>query len=233
MTKDTIHHASQHAVNPSASDRRERERLDPQRAAHHNVVYHFARATEMHDEDTGAHVLRMRGVVKAIAKCLGYADRDADDLGYDAMLHDVGKLGIPAEILSKPGVLTRAERRIMESHTIRGERLLSNRTSMQRAARIARSHHEDWNGGGYPDGIGGDAIPLEARITAVADVLDALVSPRPYKQAWPFERAIEEVFNLRGEKFDPAVIDALSHCRALGEVHAAYGVKYAMETSTT
>lgn len=167
----------------------------------------------------------MRGVVKAIALCLGYTEADADDLGYDAMLHDVGKLRIPKEILSKPGVLTREERRIMESHTIRGERMLSDRVSMKRAARIARSHHEDWNGRGYPDGLAGENIPLEARITSVADVLDALVSHRPYKQAWPFDRALEEVVSLRGEKFDPVVIDAMSHCRAEGALHAAYGVR--------
>jgi putative two-component system response regulator len=233
MTRDSIHHTSHHAEDPSASDRREQIRSDPQRAAHHDAVFTFARASEMHDEDTGAHVLRMRGVVKAVAICLGYGEDDADDLGFDAMLHDVGKLRIPAEILAKPGVLTRAERLIMESHTIRGERMLSDRTSMKRAARIARSHHEDWNGRGYPDGLAGNDIPLEARITAVADVLDALVSPRPYKQAWPFDRAIEEVFSLRGEKFDPAVIDALSHCRAMGELHAAYGVKRNPAVSTT
>jgi putative two-component system response regulator len=100
------------------------------------------------------------------------------------MLHDVGKLRIPDAILKKPDQFTRSERTMMEAHTIRGQRLLSDRPSMHRAAIIARSHHESWAGSGYPDGLVGEAIPLEARITSAADVLDALIAVRCYKGSW-------------------------------------------------
>lgn len=197
-----------------AVDRRAKARLDPRKAAHHDAIYTLARASEAHDEDTGAHVLRIRSLVEQIALEMGLEADDAAELGYDAMLHDVGKLRIPPEILRKPGELTEAERGIMESHTIRGELLLADRRSFQRAARIARSHHENWNGSGYPDRLRGQAIPLEARITAAADVLDALIAQRAYKQSWAYEQAIGAVIALSGTKLDPAVVEALRRCQA-------------------
>jgi putative two-component system response regulator len=193
-----------------ADDRRAAARTNADRRMHHDALFAFARAAETHDADTGHHLVRIRLIVEHIATALGVDDAEA--LGYDAMLHDVGKLHVDQAILKKPGQLTPDERREMEAHTERGEAILAELPSMVRAARIARSHHECWDGSGYPDGLAGEAIPLEARITAVADVLDALVADRCYKQAWPYARALGEVCDLGGSKLDPAVVDALRRC---------------------
>jgi putative two-component system response regulator len=207
-----------------SSDRRTAPRLNPARAAHYDAIYTLARASEAHDEDTGSHVLRIRRIVERLAIELGHDEETARDLGHDAMLHDVGKLRIPPSVLKKPGELTDAERTVMESHTVRGERLLSDRPTMQRAARIARSHHECWDGTGYPDGLSGQDIPMAARITAVADVLDALISERCYKQSWSYEQAMKEVISLAGTKLDPEVIDALRRCDAEGTLRDVFGL---------
>ena len=202
-------------------DRRATRRDDPERTAHHDAIYDFARASEVHDGDTGRHVLRIRAIVEAIALELGFDPADAESLGYDAMLHDVGKLHIPRELLAKPDRLTDAERLVVESHTVLGERELTGRPGMERAARIARSHHERWAGGGYPDGLAGDAIAREARITAAADLLDALLADRSYKAAWSYERAIEEIVACRGSQLDPAVVDALCAADRRGTLRTA------------
>jgi putative two-component system response regulator len=193
----------------STDDRREQPRSDRARRLHHDALYAFARAAEHHDADTGRHVLRIRDLVMIIALELGFDADDADALAHDAMLHDVGKLEIPAEILTKPGPLTDAERLVMERHTICGERLLESPASMARAARIARHHHECWDGSGYPDGIAGEAIPLEARITAAADLLDALLAERAYKPAWSWDDALAQVRSLAGTRLDPRVVEAI------------------------
>ena len=201
-----------------AVDRRANARTDPAQRTHHDAIYTLARAAELHDEDTGNHVVRIRLIVERLAGQMGFAPADAETLGYDAMLHDVGKLTTPHDVLKKPGRLTDEERGVMESHTIQGERLLSSRPSMRRAARIARSHHECWDGSGYPDALRGDEIPLEARITAAADVLDALVADRCYKESWSYRQALDEVCTLAGTKLDPGVIAALRRCDAAGEL---------------
>jgi putative two-component system response regulator len=203
-------------------DRRARPRTDEAQRAHHDAIYTLARAAELHDEDTGNHVIRIRLIVERLAKRMGFSGADAAALGHDAMLHDVGKLTTPHEVLKKPGALTDGERGIMESHTIQGERLLSRRPTMSRAARIARSHHECWDGSGYPDGRKGAEIPLEARITAVADVLEALVADRCYKQSWSYREAVEEVCAMAGTKLDPDVIEALRRCDAAGELEGIF-----------
>jgi len=207
---------------PDGVERRTRARNNAGQAAHHDAIYTLARASELHDEDTGNHVLRIRAIVRAIAIKMNFTAEDADSLGYDAMLHDVGKLTIPPSILKKPDALTTDERAIMESHTTRGEDLLGARPSMRRAARIARSHHEAWDGTGYPDGLRGDAIPIEARITSAADVFDALVSTRCYKQAWSYEQAFQEVVRLSGSRLDPAVIASLESCNRNGDLSAIF-----------
>lgn len=206
-------------------ERRSRARLDPIKTAHHDAVFTLARASELHDEDTGNHLLRIRTIVELIALELGFDSEDAEALGYDAMLHDVGKLVVPASILTKPGELTDRERAAIESHTVRGEQLLSARRSMQRAARIARSHHEAWDGTGYPDGLEGEAIPLEARITAAADVLDALASTRSYKRRWTFAEAMEEIGRLSARQLDPIVVSALQSVHDRGVLHEVFGLK--------
>ncbi len=202
------------------TERRSQARQDADRRAHHDAIFTLARAAERHDEATGNHVIRIRLVVEQIASAIGIAD--AEDLGYDAMLHDVGKLYIAPEILRKPGRLDDTERRTMESHTLLGEQLLAGPASMVRAARIARSHHECWDASGYPDGLAGAAIPLEARITAAADVLDALLSDRGYKKAWSYRDAVDAVCDLAGTKLDPAVVDALRKCDDEGVLEPIY-----------
>jgi putative two-component system response regulator len=197
------------ASGSSDPDRRAAPRTDASRRSHHDVVYTLARAAEVHDPDTGDHLLRMHAVVERLAVVLGWPEEEADALGYDAMLHDVGKLFIPSEILRKPDGLSPHERSLMESHTIHGERLLRGRPSLARAASIARSHHEAWDGSGYPDGLVGDAIPLEARIVAVADCIDALVAHRAYKAGWSLGDAVAEVRRQRGIKLDAQIVDAL------------------------
>jgi len=202
------------------SERRTAVRADEDVRSHHDAIFTLARAAERHDADTGHHVCRIRLIVEHLAEEMGIADARA--LAYDAMLHDVGKLAVPEEILKKPGGLTEDERGVMDSHTIRGEELLTGPASMKRAARIARSHHECWDGSGYPDGLQGEVIPLEARITAAADVLDALVAERCYKEAWSYRAAMDEVGLLAGTKLDPAVVTAVERCDAKGVLEPVF-----------
>lgn len=190
-----------------AGDRREAPRADPVERAREDALYELARSAEHHDSDTGRHLLRIRDLVTALARRLGVEDPEA--LGVDAMLHDVGKLRVPGRLLRKAGPLTGAERELVERHTIEGERLLDERPGLRRAAAIARAHHEQWDGGGYPDGLVGTDIPLAARITAVADVFDALVSRRAYKPAASVASALADVRELAGTHLDPAIVDAL------------------------
>ncbi|MHC4991127.1 MAG: HD-GYP domain-containing protein [Planctomycetota bacterium] len=209
-------------IDDDRSDRRSRPRTDPARTAHHDAVYTLARASELHDSDTGQHVLRIRSIVEQLALQLNFDADDAEALGYDAMLHDVGKLRLPAALLQKADALTSAERGRIESHTVLGEELLSERPSMLRAASIARSHHERYDGQGYPDGRLGEEIPLAARITAVADVLDALLSARAYKEAWSFEQAFDAVCRLAGSQLDPEVVAALRRCHDAGTLREVW-----------
>lgn len=195
-------------------DRRSAPRGEGWRRRHHDAIYALARAAEARDRATGDHVLRIRGLVALLAGALGVPD--AEDLGYDAMLHDVGKLMVPESILSKAGPLTAEERLEMEAHTLRGFAFLRDAPTMARAARIARAHHERWEGGGYPDGIAGTSIPIEARIVAAADLLDALAHERSYKAAWRVDDAIERVREESGRGLDPQVVDALLACHASG-----------------
>ncbi len=124
------------------------------------------------------------------------------------MIHDVGKAQVPDVILKKPGALTAEERTEIQKHTVWGHELLVDNQEFETACEVARSHHERWDGTGYPDGLTGEAIPIAARITAVADVYDALTSVRPYKSAWTAREAIDEIRRLRGAHFDPDVVDA-------------------------
>lgn len=212
-------------------ERRQSPRNDPVKRAQEDATYTLARASELLSEDTGGHVMRIREIVRNIALTLGFDEDDAASLGVDAMLHDVGKLTIPPEVLAKPGELTPEERVIMESHTIRGQRMLSDRPSMHRASRIARSHHERYDGTGYPDGLAGEEIPIEARITAAADVLDALISYRCYKQAWTYEQALDELQRLAGQQLDPTVVEALSRSSNDASLREALGVPAAPPSS--
>ncbi|GJD80047.1 two-component system response regulator [Methylobacterium gregans] len=174
------------------------------------IVSTLMRAAENRDTDTGDHIARVSAYVGLIAEALGLPPAERRQLCLAATMHDVGKIGVPDAILLKPGLLTAEERREMEGHAERGWRILGGSASpvMRLAAEIALSHHERWDGTGYPHRLAGEAIPLSGRIVAVADVFDALTTERPYKQAWPPERARQHLVDAAGQHFDPAIVVA-------------------------
>ena len=169
----------------------------------------LALAAEAKDDDTGEHVRRIQALTEAICLELGMPAEKAREIGFAAIMHDVGKIHIPDGILRKKGKLTPAEMEIMRTHTIAGEKILGDSPFYETARRIARSHHERPDGNGYPDGLKGQAIPLPARIVCVADVFDALTSERPYKSAWPEKDALDWMRKQSGAQFDETVFAAL------------------------
>lgn len=189
-------------------EKRVRQRTRELAEANMEAIYMLAVACEAKDMDTGAHVLRMRAYATALARTLGRPEEEAERIGYSAILHDVGKMQVPDEILKKPGPLTPAERRQMEVHTVAGERILSRKPFFDLARQIARHHHENWDGTGYPDRLAGDAIALPARIVRLADVFDALASQRVYKPPWPPAEAVQAINAGVGRLFDPQLVAA-------------------------
>lgn len=183
------------------------QRLD---AAHMDSIYMLAVASEAKDADTGLHVRRIQYSAEAMARKLGQSDEDAEMMGVAAILHDVGKLLVPDEILKKPSELTDEERRTMELHTIAGEKILPDKPFYRNARQIARSHHENWDGSGYPDGLRGEVIPLAARIVHIVDVYDALTSERVYKGAEKPADALTMVLQSAGVYFDPSLMHAFT-----------------------
>lgn len=172
----------------------------------------LASAIEVRNIDSSAYYLdRMARLARLIAEGLGLAEEDAQAIELAAPLHDIGKIAIPDAILLKAGPLDQAERELMRQHPRIGHRLLavSQNRFTQMSAMIALMHHERYDGKGYPDGLKGRQIPLPARIVTAADVLDALISPRPYKQAWDLEAALDYLCAERGKLFDPDCVDAL------------------------
>jgi PAS domain S-box-containing protein len=189
-----------------------RERsIEELRSSRQETVERLARAIELHDADTGRHGDRMAPIVSHLASQLGLGDEQILLLRAAAPMHDVGKIATPAEILRKPGPLTPEERTEMQRHAEVGHQILSGSESelLQMAARIALTHHEWFDGNGYPRGLAGEEIPIEGRIVAVADVFDALLSDRPYRSARSVEEAVELVKQGRGTQFDPEVVDVL------------------------
>jgi len=207
----------------SALEERVRERTAELHEANIEAVFMLGVASEAKDSDTGAHVRRIQHYSTAIARKLGLSDDQAERIGLSAVLHDVGKIHVPDRILKKPGKLTKEERAIMEAHTVAGEHILSRKKFFDIARRIARSHHENWDGSGYPDGLSSTAIPLSARIVHIADVFDALVSERVYKPAWTVNRAEQHVRNASGRSFDPEVAAAFLGLLSSGELDALVG----------
>jgi putative two-component system response regulator len=201
-------------------------------ASREEVIRCLARAAEFRDDNTGQHIVRVGRYASIIARELGYGDDSAKLLEQAAQLHDVGKIGIPDAVLLKPGRLEAEEFELMQkhagfgkkiiqrmpdddssrlrAHTGVGARLLDGTTSpiLQLAARIAMTHHEKWDGSGYPLHLAGEDIPLEGRITAVADVFDALSSKRTYKEPFPRQKCFDILEEGRGKHFDPRVLDA-------------------------
>lgn len=181
-----------------------------------DVIHRLAAATEYKDSDTGDHIRRIGEYTRITSRCLGwFSDDEVITIAEASTMHDLGKIGIPDYILMKPGLLTSEEFEHMKNHTILGWRLLSgSRTPMlQIAARIARSHHEKWDGTGYPDGLTREEIPAEARIVAVADVFDALRAQRCYKPEYPIDQCFEMVKTSSDQHFDPEIVEAFLTCR--------------------
>lgn len=174
------------------------------------ILSRLAMASEWRDDDTGEHTKRVGELSARLANRLGWSDNDVFLIGVAAPLHDLGKIGIPDAILLSSQALTQEEFAIMKTHTTIGANILSgSRSSMlELAETIAMSHHERWDGRGYPTGLAGEDIPMCGRIVAVADVFDALTHDRPYKRAWPVEEAIAEITKGAGAHFDPSVVEA-------------------------
>ncbi len=179
-------------------------------AREHETLLRLAKAGEYRDEETGNHVVRMAKYSRQIAEALGLSDKECDEIEYAAPMHDIGKIGIEDKILLKPGKFEQQEWVTMQQHTIIGHSILSNSQSryIQTGSIIALNHHERFDGTGYPNGIAGKDIPLVARIVAVADVYDALISPRPYKRPWDTLEAQDYLHKHAGTQFDPICIEA-------------------------
>jgi len=174
------------------------------------LIHCLGAAAEYRDEETGDHILRMSHYSHIIALAAGMAQEEADLLFQVAPMHDVGKIGIPDRILLKPGKLDQEEWEIMKTHTTLGGKIIGEHPSslLQMARQVALTHHEKWDGTGYPYGLVGEDIPLVSRIVMLADVFDALTSERPYKKAWAEELAIEEINKSSGSHFDPQLVAA-------------------------
>ncbi len=174
------------------------------------IIKRLGRAAEFKDNETGMHVMRMSHYACIIGKETGMDDVELDLLLNAMPMHDVGKIGIPDHIMLKPGKLDHDEWNIMKQHPEFGAGIIGEHDNLllQMARDVALTHHEKWDGSGYPCGLAGEQIPLVGRIAAVADVFDALTTKRPYKDAWPVEKAIELLRDEAGKHFDPALVDA-------------------------
>jgi len=177
--------------------------------AYLDSIHRLVMASEFKDEDTGDHIIRIGEYASLIARHMGQDDQYIETIGYASPMHDVGKIGIPDKILLKPGKLTPEEFDVIKGHPEIGARLLSKSKSriLQMAEEIARTHHEKFNGNGYPFGLSGEDIPLSGRIVAIADTFDALTSKRPYKEPYPPEMVFDIIRKERGEHFDPVIAD--------------------------
>lgn len=173
------------------------------------IMERLARAAEYRDDNTGEHTFRVGHNAAELAAMAGMSDADVELIRSAAPLHDVGKIGIPDSILLKPGPLTDEEFAIMKPHTVIGAKILSGSRFrvLQFAESIALSHHEAWNGSGYPHGIAGEKIPIAARIVSIVDTFDALTHERPYKAAWPADKALVVVQEGAGIKYDPRLVE--------------------------
>jgi response regulator RpfG family c-di-GMP phosphodiesterase len=178
-------------------------------SAYRETVTALASALDSKDTGTGEHSQRVHRYAAELARVVAPQLVDDESVAYGFVLHDVGKIGIPDSILQKPGPLTQPERRVMQTHTVLGEQMLSGVTLLQGGGlEVVRSHHERWDGHGYPDGLTGERIPMAARIFAVADALDAMTSDRPYRRALSWTDARREIVAESASQFDPGVVEA-------------------------
>ena len=186
-----------------------RERTEEINKTRLQIVQRLGMAAEYRDEETGNHILRMSHISTLLAKNIGWNEEDCELMLLASPMHDIGKIGIPDHILLKPGKFEPNEWEIMKTHATIGGKLLEGDDSdlMHMARTIALTHHEKWDGSGYPNGLAGNAIPLAGRIAALADVFDALTSERPYKKAWTTEAAVELIKENSGKQFDPDLVN--------------------------
>ena len=213
-------------VNPGIAKARIRTHLslvqmDELRQTRLEIIQRLGMAAEYKDNETGLHVIRMSHYARILALAIGYSEAQADELFNAAPMHDVGKIGTPDAILQKKGPLTPEEWVVMRNHAKIGAEILGEHPPgmLRLAASVALTHHEKWDGNGYPRGLRGQDIPIEGRIIAIADVFDALTSERPYKKAWPVEDAVALLQRESGKHFDPELVPAfLSQMPALLEV---------------
>jgi putative two-component system response regulator len=188
------------------------------------MLERLAVAVEFRDDDTGDHTRRVGALAANLAEGIGLDPSVVELIRRGAPLHDIGKVGIPDAILRKPGPLTPEERTVMETHTTIGSAMLANGGSelVRLSQRIAQSHHERWDGSGYPDRLVGVSIPIEARIVAVADFLDAVTHASPYRTAWPLHEALETIAAASGSHFDPTVVKALLRPETVASAKALF-----------
>ena len=178
------------------------------------IVRRLGLAGEFRDNETGAHIVRMSRISEVIARGAGLDEKDCELILQSSAMHDVGKIGIPDSILLKPGKLNAEEWKIMKSHTEIGANIIGDYPAdiFWMASAIATAHHEKWDGSGYPKGLKGEEIPISARIAAISDVFDALLSKRPYKDPWPLEKALAVMKGDAGSHFDPELISVFFSC---------------------
>jgi putative nucleotidyltransferase with HDIG domain len=177
--------------------------------AHTETIMLLAAAAEAHDHATGHHLQNVRAIAEALARELGYSEEKARELGLAGVLHDIGKVRVPDSLLASTGTLPGEEWELMKHHTTWGAEFLAGRPGFELAATIARSHHEHWDGSGYPDGLAGEDIPEAATIVAVADAFDAITSDRPYRPRRSVTAAMQEIMACSGKQFSPKVVQAL------------------------
>ncbi len=210
-------------------EQRVRERTEELHHTQLQVVQRLGMAAEYRDEETGNHILRMSHICNLLAKASGWEEAQCDLILNASPMHDIGKIGIPDHILLKPGRLEPEEWQIMKTHSVIGANLLEGDNSdlMVMAREIALSHHEKWDGSGYPHELSGEDIPLAGRIAALADVFDALTSERPYKKAWTVNEALESIRENSGKHFDPKLVevfmDELPHIVCIREQFSGPG----------
>ncbi len=191
-----------------------RQRTEEVQRTRLQIIHRLGRAAEYRDNETGYHIIRMSQMTAALAHHLGWDDEQCELILNASPMHDIGKIGIPDTILLKPGRFEPEEWEIMQTHAQIGADLLAGDDSplLQMARSIALTHHEKWDGSGYPHGLAGTDIPQAGRIAAVTDVFDALTSSRPYKQAWPQEEAIAFIQQQSGSHFDPEIVEQFVSC---------------------
>jgi putative two-component system response regulator len=200
-------------------------RVDELQQTRLQIIQCLGRAAEYRDNETGLHVVRMSHYSRILALAAGLGEASAEEIMNAAPMHDIGKIGIPDAVLLKAGPLDETERSIMQEHVRMGAEILGEHDSplLRMARSIALAHHEKYDGSGYPAGLAGEAIPIEARIVAIADVFDALTSVRPYKKAWTVDDAIALMQREKGRHFDPVLVDLfIDRLAAILEIRERY-----------